>query len=178
VLLNSCGISGDDFAEILKGLWCCKDVKSVVYKLNGFTDNTVAALSPLLARAVPFHLEELKLINLQIQQSAVSLLITALKQNNNLKVLSLVNLKLSERHFDSLILAIQPELQQLDLSWCGVRPRFFERLFSHLSNNTTITHLSLTYNTIGDNLADFVVFIKNNRSFQLLNLEHCNLQNS
>lgn len=66
VLLNSCGISGDDFAEILKGLQYCKDVKSVVYKQNGFTDNTVTALNPLLTRAVPFHLEELKLINLQI----------------------------------------------------------------------------------------------------------------
>ena len=34
VLLNNCGIDGDEFSEILKGLQHLNDVKSIVYKMN------------------------------------------------------------------------------------------------------------------------------------------------
>ena len=42
------------------------DFKSIVYKKNGFTHESLEALSVLFKHRVPFHLEELKLIDLKI----------------------------------------------------------------------------------------------------------------
>lgn len=66
ILLNNCGITGKDFAHILEGLNHLQDFKSLVYKANGFTQETLEALRPFLYRRVPYHLEELRLIDLKI----------------------------------------------------------------------------------------------------------------
>jgi len=48
VLFSNNGMTGDDCALILEGLDKLKDVKSVIYKQNGFNKNSIDALEKLL----------------------------------------------------------------------------------------------------------------------------------
>jgi hypothetical protein len=48
VLFSNNGMKGDDCALILQGLNKLKDVKSVIYKQNGFNKNSIDALELLL----------------------------------------------------------------------------------------------------------------------------------
>ena len=66
VMFNNCGIDGDEFAEILKGLNALKDVKSIIYKMNHINANSIKNLLPILEKRLPNHLQELKLIDCQI----------------------------------------------------------------------------------------------------------------
>ena len=67
LLLNNCGISGDQFAEILQGLKKLRDFKSLVYIKNSINSASLTALKPLLEKRLPYHLQELKLIDCKIQ---------------------------------------------------------------------------------------------------------------
>ena len=64
----------------MKGLSHLKDFKSIIYKHNGFSTETVKSLKLLLSKDIPYHLEELKLIDLKT--SATSELIEALMPRN------------------------------------------------------------------------------------------------
>ena len=65
VLFNNCGISGREFAELLRGLQKLRDVKSITYKQNQFSHESLAELAKLFQRRIPYHLEELKLVDLK-----------------------------------------------------------------------------------------------------------------
>ena len=74
VFFSNCGISDFEFSEILKGLHDIKDFKSIVYKMNAFSDLSVLNLRPLLLKRLPNHLEEIKLIDCQMNGSHISAL--------------------------------------------------------------------------------------------------------
>ena len=63
ILFDNCGISDQEFADILIGLQCLDDFKSIIYKMNTFGDQSLINLRPLLLNRLPFHLAELKLID-------------------------------------------------------------------------------------------------------------------
>ena len=65
ILLDNCGIDGKKFAKILKGLETLPDFKSIIYKHNEFNEESLQALIPFFKKKMPFHLEELKLIDLK-----------------------------------------------------------------------------------------------------------------
>ena len=66
-MLDNCGIDGKEFGDILNGLAQLPDFKSIIYKQNSFTKESLTALEALLDKKVPYHLEELKLVDLKIQ---------------------------------------------------------------------------------------------------------------
>lgn len=66
VLLNNCGISGSQFAEIMGGLSRTEDCKSIVYIKNELDRECLPQLESLLARDYPRHLDELKLVDLKV----------------------------------------------------------------------------------------------------------------
>ena len=59
VLLNNCGLSGDNFATIIEGLTLIKDFKSIIYKRNEINRLSIERLEPLLAKSIPFNLAEI-----------------------------------------------------------------------------------------------------------------------
>ena len=67
-----------------------------------------------------------------------------------IKTLTLVNLKLTERHIDLLIDFIKESkfLVNLDLSWCEVRNASFAKLLATLAENKSLVTLKLRWNTI------------------------------
>lgn len=75
-----------------------KDFKSVVYKDNQFSSESVKALQPLFQKNVPFHLEELKLVDLKMSPKCIEDLLKMMTELCYLGRLSLVNLRMTDKH--------------------------------------------------------------------------------
>ena len=63
MLFNNCGMTGEQFAVILDGLSKLKDFKALIYKSSAVNFDAIDKLSPLLQRSMPYHLDELSLID-------------------------------------------------------------------------------------------------------------------
>jgi hypothetical protein len=82
----------EDFAMILLGLHKLQDIKSIVYNKNDFGMKSAEHLKTILNfRYLPYHLEELRLVNCKTSAQAISSLLEALEERNYLKRLALVN---------------------------------------------------------------------------------------
>lgn len=68
--------------------------------------------------------------------------------------LSLVNVNLTDRSFNTLLAFVQKSdyLLDLDLGWCGVKSHNIDALFGVLSTNKRLRHLSLQWNTVLEEL--------------------------
>jgi hypothetical protein len=74
-----------------------KDFKSIIYKRNQLGPKSLAALPGLLKKTVPFHLDELKLMDLKIKYNLVDELIKIISDEQcYLGRLALVNIRLSD----------------------------------------------------------------------------------
>lgn len=71
ILFSNCGISDSSFAAIIRGVTKIKDFKSIIYKLNEFGPESVLALDQLFQKNVPFHFEELKLVDLKMSSKCI-----------------------------------------------------------------------------------------------------------
>jgi hypothetical protein len=124
VAFENNGLKDEDFAVMLEGLSRLLDIKSIIYVKNEFLLKSVEQIEPILTfRNIPYHLEELRLINCKISQNALTGLLNILHNRNYLKRLGLVNLSMNENHLKQLIPFIQSSryLIELDLSWNGFR---------------------------------------------------------
>jgi len=70
--------------------------------------------------------------------------------NARLKKLTLTNANHSDRSFEKVILYLQESvlLENLDLSWSGVRPSLMLKLLQVVFNNRSLVSLSLANNTL------------------------------
>ena len=70
--------------------------------------------------------------------------------NARLKKLTLTNANHSDRSFEKVILFLQESvlLENLDLSWSGVRPSLMLKLLQVVFNNRSLVSLSLANNTL------------------------------
>lgn len=118
LLLNNCGISGDQFAEILKGLKKLRDFKSLVYIKNSINSASLTALKPLLEKRLPYHLQELKLIDCKIQAAQICQLMDDLLELSQIQKLALIGVKHNFRSFNAVIQFVESSdtLQEVDLS--------------------------------------------------------------
>lgn len=66
VLFENCGIDDNEFAAILRGLEQLNDFKSIVYKQNCFSELSLEAITPLLKKRLPKHIEELRFLDCKI----------------------------------------------------------------------------------------------------------------
>jgi len=78
ILLDNNGVTGKQFAEILRGLQSVPDLKSVCYRQNQLTHESIQELKPFFLRRVPYHLQEVKLVDLKISSQCCEALIEAL----------------------------------------------------------------------------------------------------
>jgi len=106
VLFNNCGMDGDEFAEILRGLNKLKDVKSITYKRNALNQEAINELDPILKKRLPRNLEELKIIDVKSSAALNNDLINKLYAGCQIRKLALVNCELSEKTFETLIMFI------------------------------------------------------------------------
>lgn len=67
VALENNGLKDEDFASLLEGLSRLLDIKSLIYVKNEFLMKSVEQIEPILTfRSIPYHLEELRLVNCKI----------------------------------------------------------------------------------------------------------------
>ena len=78
LLLNNNGITGDQFAEILEGMSKLRDFKSLIYKCNTINLHSLDVLKPVLAKRLPYNLEEIKLIDCKVSPGMISKLLESL----------------------------------------------------------------------------------------------------
>ena len=65
--LENNGLKDEDFASLLEGLSRLLDIKSLIYVKNEFLMKSVEQIEPILTfRSIPYHLEELRLVNCKI----------------------------------------------------------------------------------------------------------------
>jgi hypothetical protein len=67
IALENNGLRDEDFAVLLEGIGRLFDVKSIIYIKNEFHMKSVEQIEPILTfRNIPYHLEELRLVNCKI----------------------------------------------------------------------------------------------------------------
>ena len=97
IALENNGLHDEDFAALLEGLGRLHDIKSIVYVKNEFLMKSVEQIEPILTfRNIPYHLEELRLVNCKISSNALTALLNIFPSRNYIKRLGLVNLGMSE----------------------------------------------------------------------------------
>lgn len=67
VHFENCGLDDTELSILLEALSQLHDFKSIVYKQNVFGPQALEQIPKLLNRPIPFHLQELKLIDCKIQ---------------------------------------------------------------------------------------------------------------
>ena len=99
IALENNGMKDEDFADMLEGLSRLLDIKSIIYVKNEFLMKSVEQIEPILTfRNIPYHLEELRLLNCKISQNALTSLLNIFHNRNYLKRVGLVNLGMNETH--------------------------------------------------------------------------------
>jgi hypothetical protein len=68
-----------------------KELKSIVYKQGSFNQECLKMMAPLFRKRIPFHLEELRLIDLKTSSLCCEALVTEIAHQSYLKKLALVN---------------------------------------------------------------------------------------
>ena len=137
-MFSNCGIDDGEFSDILSGLACLKDFKSIIYRMNTFGDLSLAKMRPLMEKRIPYNLEELKLIDCQMTGSHVSRLIELLIETDcQLRSLAIVNANHTDNSFEKITTFVQEaeKLEDLDLSWSKLPPTSWRRLLEVLKEN-------------------------------------------
>lgn len=95
-LFQNCGLTDNHIEVLLRGAEKLKHVSSLVFKREEFGHKSVKLIKPLVERPRPYNLQELRLIDCKVQTHVTRELITTLRESNSLKVLALVNARISE----------------------------------------------------------------------------------
>lgn len=100
---------------------------SVVFKHEEFSFRAMAALKPILLRPKPNHLQELRIVDCKMPTQVSRDLITTLREDNQLKVLSLVNSNIGDASMQELghMLDESKSLRELDISWNVLKPQSY-----------------------------------------------------
>ena len=117
-------MNGDQFACILDGVVKMFDFKALVIRMNSLNSLAIEKFRPLLHRCIPYHIEELQIVDCKMNSTLIEQLMDSLMATSFLKKFALVNSNHSERSFDKVIQFVRksPYLRDLDLSWSSVRP--------------------------------------------------------
>jgi len=154
IALENNGLKDEDFASLLEGLSRLLDIKSLIYVKNEFLMKSVEQIEPILTfRSIPYHLEELRLVNCKISQNALSALINIFQSRNYLKRLGLVNLGMTEGALKQLTPFIQNSryLIELDLSWNGFRAIKIADFIDAIGENKQLQYFNFSWNNLVPN---------------------------
>ena len=104
----------------------------------------------MLRTSVPFHVDELRLIEVKIRPTAIEEFIKVLSSPEcYLSTLALVSLsQIQDKHFKLLAPMVMgcTTLRQLDLSWSPVTYQTWGPFLAELKTNTQLSHLVLQWN--------------------------------
>ena len=144
--------TGDVLVELLEGLRAQEDFKQIVIIRNAIDDRSTAIIADMLQRAFPRCLDELRIVNCKISHANTFKLLSVVADGSStLKKLSLAGAQISEQSLALLanIVAHVRSLQDLDISWNGLRPNANMRKFMDaLGHNRSLHYLNLSWNNL------------------------------
>lgn len=119
MLFENCGLTADNLAKIIKGIADMQDIKALIVKKEIFNQQCVDNIVGSLRHHVPYHLDELSIIECRISPFLIESLMQLLTTESRLRKFTLVKVQHNERSFDSLVeyVRCKIELKELDLSW-------------------------------------------------------------
>jgi len=150
VRFNNCGIDDGEMANLLQAFCQFKDFKSIIYRQNELNEESLEWLRRLLAKGIPYHLQELRISDCRLTPHVTSELIKALAQKSFLKQFELRNAALScedvQRLGDYVIHSKQ--IEELDLSYNGMMPNLVDVLLEKLVSSKRLVSLNLAQNSL------------------------------
>ena len=148
ILLDNCGIEDKKFAKIINSLNELSDFKSIIYRNNQFEMESARAVMNLLYKKMPFHLDELVIVNCRISYETSEYLIDRLIDRSYLRHLALVNANLSERSMSGLCEFLNKNrfIQEIDLSWNRLEPNTWMQFLRLLKDNRRLRSVNLSWN--------------------------------
>ncbi|CDW89852.1 UNKNOWN [Stylonychia lemnae] len=147
--LENNNIKDEQFKDMLEGLNYVTDLKSIIYKSNEFGSKSLKMLKPLIAKSLPYHLEELRIINCKISSTTTDELLNCLYDRCFLRKLALVNANLQESGMKTLINYLQESrLTDLDISWNGLKPQSMVEFIQVIGLNRQLSYLNISWNSM------------------------------
>ena len=153
--LNANNLSDDDFSVILQGMCELKSVTRLSYCHNAFGHKSLYSLMPILCKSASAKnsLREIHLLHCKMTSKVSNDLLFALNQTKNyIRSLSLVNVNLNHSNYKELMTLIKSSrhLQELDISWNGLRCHQMYEIIDVLADNRMLQDLNLSFNNFHD----------------------------
>ena len=125
-------------------------IKTINYSNNELGPRSIAVLDNLINLTIFNSLSDLKLSNLRMSESSISLLFEALSKNYTLNKIRISGIHLGNTRKITLLTQSLREnrtLAELDLSWAGLTLRQQVLIYTELKDNNSIRSLNMAYNT-------------------------------
>ncbi len=71
MLLNNCGLSADELAQIIGAFSHMQDFKSLTVKQETFNEQCILNLNEVMKHRVPWHLQDLSIIDCRISPNLI-----------------------------------------------------------------------------------------------------------
>ena len=150
VRFDNCGIDDGEMSNLLQAFAKFKDFKSIIYRFNEFSDESMEGIRPILIKQFPNHLSELRISNCRMSPQVTQELINAICQRCFLKNLEIGRAPISKEMMVKLADYMQSSkhIEELDLSWNSLHPASFTYFLKRLQENKRLSFLNLSHNNI------------------------------
>ena len=191
VLIESCGLDDDSFAQIVESLDEVEDLKCITYVQNTIGEKSVTQLAKLFTRKIPFNFSEFCLNDVKMTVNASRMLVESLIRAEGQKpvtvqYLQLANCNLQGGQIEGLARSLLEDhsyIEKLDLSLAKAQRSAWSAFFDIIKDTTRLRTLRVSGNLLleegkeTETLGNIKHFIKYNSSLQHLDFSYCGLTN-
>ena len=177
--LGSNPLGSGSAVEVIKAL-CGSGVKELWLHNTGIGEPDCEALCELLKSSHSLQHLDISLNNLSSE--SVASIITGLSHNSSLAILEISNSHFSMANVDSLASVLKDHskctLTKLDLQDCHISSEGGVKLAAALCKNTTLKHLDLSRNPIGEHVEGVTAvaeMLVENKTLTVLDLQDCHI---
>ena len=166
VRFDNCGIDDGEMSSLLQAFSKFKDFKSIIYRFNEFSDASMEGLRPILVKAFPNHLQELRISNCRMTPQVTGELVGAITQKCFLKSLELAKAPISKDVLKKIAdyAAVSKHLEELDVSWNSLPPDWFPYFLGQIQTNKKLRILSLAHNNLVESSLSAAVLTEGQRT--------------
>ena len=151
-------MSDEDFSVLLEGMGQLTYLSRLSYCHNAFGEKSLRALMPIISKQQVKHsLRALHLKHCKMTAKVTNdLLFSFTRARNYLRSLSLVNVNVNQTNYRELcqLLRSSRYLQELDISWNGMRCHHMYEIIDVIIENRTLQDLNLSYNNLHDSMQE------------------------
>ena len=176
IYLQDCSLSCDALNQITVAASSLKLLKSLDFSHNTIPDQSAMFVSDIIKTN---HLEYLNLCECALTETGVQSISRELAHSQNLVMINLSGIKISDLVADSLTLMIanSVKLEKLCMSNCHLQSSGFTKICESLRSLSTLTHIDLSFNTfnyiMACSLAETIVV---NSKLSYIDLSYCELK--